>query len=307
VLNSCVYDTSIAAVLEEVRVTADLEGVAIFDLGQVEQDALVSYSAGTGGADTISVGHNLLAANPGGPAHLTAHDKRPILACPWMLPPSRRGGVVVWRSPRGRRWSEADHGLMASLAVLLRNSVESGNGQIGFDRLTGVPNRKWFISETDRHIDRLDRDRQIGTLSLIDVNDLRQINATLGRAFGDSVLVRLAGQLRASIRPGDILARVSGDEFALWQNRMDHLTAAERADALCYSDLFNDMPAALPVTMSIGIASRELGNGEDTRGLLRRAHMAAREAKGKEGGGWHVSHGAPVRRTFLSRKADPKA
>jgi diguanylate cyclase (GGDEF)-like protein len=121
------------------------------------------------------------------------------------------------------------------------------------------------------------------------------LNVALGQSAGDSVLVRLANQLRATIRPGDVLARVGGDEFAIWQNGMDHLTAAERADALCSTQLFHDVPTGFSVTFSIGIAPRKLGGIEGAGALLNRAHAAAREAKGRGGGGWRVSH-APMRR-----------
>lgn len=295
-LNSSLHDDSISALLEEVRQTSDLEGLAVVDLGQEEPEFLVCYSVGAGGLNTIAIGHGLLAANPGAPAHMIASDKRPIMACPWLLPPSRPGGLLLWRNPRARRWTEADHGLVAALAVLLRSTIGTGVGQAGLDRLTGLPNRRWFLDETDRHIDRLDRDDRVGTLSLIDIDGLRGLNATLGRNAGDSMLVRLAGHLRETIRPGDILARVGGDEFALWQNGMDHLTAAERADALVSTRLFQDLPAGHSVTLSIGIASRRRGSAGDIRTLLRHAYMAAQEVKSQGGGGWRVSHAQSVRR-----------
>jgi diguanylate cyclase (GGDEF)-like protein len=188
------------------------------------------------------------------------------------------------------------------LAVLVRASIGTNAGQIGIDRLTRLPNRRWFIEEADRHIDRLDLDGHVGTLLLIDVDDLSRLNAAFGRSAGDSVLVRLASQLRAMIRPGDVLARVGDDEFAIWQNGMDHLTAAERADTLCSTRLFEDLPTGHLVTLSIGIASRELGGAEDVRALLRRAHMATREVKGQGGGAWRVSH-VPT----ISRGSFPQA
>ncbi len=296
VLNNAIYDSSIAAMLEDVRQASDLEGMAILDLSRAEPEFVVCYSAGIEGLNTVAVGHSLLAANPGGPAHTIASDKRPIAICPWLLPPARRGGLVLWRGPRARRWTEADHGLVAALAVLLRASIGTATGQIGIDRLTGLPNRRWFVDETARHIRRLDRDGQVGTLFMVDVDDLNRLNATLGRSTGDSVLVRLGNQLRAMIRPTDVLARVGGDEFAVWQNEMDYLTAAERADALCRTRLFDDCPAGHTVTVSIGIASRDLDSAEDVRTLLRRARMAARDVKSQGGGAWHVSHSAIMRR-----------
>jgi diguanylate cyclase (GGDEF)-like protein len=281
------YDGSIAAVLENLRETADLEGVAILDL--TEPDLPVPYRVGAAGVDAVTPARALLLANPGHPSHTIAADGRPVLSCPWLFPPSRRGGLVLWRGPDGTPWTDSDHSLAAAVGMMLNVAISSGIGQPGIDRMTGIPNRRWFLDEADRHIERLDIDDTVGTLSLIDIDDLRRLNLTLGRGCGDRVLVRMANQLRAMTRPGDVVARVGPDEFALWQTGLDHLTAAERADALCSRQLFRDMSGGHGVTFSIGIATRHRGSNEDVRTLLRRAHMAAREVKTRGGGGWRVS------------------
>jgi diguanylate cyclase (GGDEF)-like protein len=289
------YDGSTVAVLEQLRMTADLEGVAIVDLTPDASDAPVAYCLGIAGAETIELGQSLLRDCPGRPSHGIAPDRRPVLALPWVLPPTRPGGLLLWREPDLRPWTDDDHDLAASVAMLLRVAIGNGMGQIGIDRLTGLPNRRWFLDEADRHIDRLDQDRAIGTLVLIDIDDLRRINLLGGRTQGDRVLVRIASHLRSMVRPSDVVARIGADEFALWQDGMDHLTAAERAESLCSRRLFQDLPNGHEVTFSIGIASRPPGNAEDVRTLLRRAHMAAREVKTRGGGGWRVSQSEPSR------------
>jgi diguanylate cyclase (GGDEF)-like protein len=294
------YDGSIVAVLEQLRLTADLEGLAVLDLSDDAAEAPVAYRLGVGGTGTTDIGRELLDRFPGRPSHTLAPDKRPVLTCPWVLPPNRQGGLVLWRTPRSRPWADGDHTLAASVAMLLRVAIGTGMGQVGIDRLTGLPNRRWFLDEADRHIDRLDRDAAIGTLMLVDIDDLRGVNLALGREKGDRVLMRMAGQLRAMVRPSDVVARVGADEFAVWQDGMDHLTAAERADALCTRRLFHDLSEGHLVTFSVGIATRAPDSGEDIRTLLRRAHMAAREVKGESGGGWRVSHPQP-----MSRCSDP--
>ncbi len=296
------YDGSFVAVLEQLRLTADLEGLAVLDLSDDASEAPVAYSVGDAGPGTTILGHALLAASPGRPSHTLTPDMRPLLACPWVLPPTRPGGLLLWRAPRSRAWTEADHDLAASVALMLRYVVGAGMGQVGIDRLTGLPNRRWFLDEADRHIDRLDQDGTIGTLFLVDIDELRRINLTLGRAQGDRVLVRMASQLRGMVRPGDLVARVGADEFAIWQDGMDHLTAAERAETLCGRGMFLDLPDGHAVTFSIGIASRSPGSTDDIRILLRRAHMAAREVKTIGGGGWRVSHP-----TQMSRRSDSSA
>lgn len=296
------YDGSIVTVLEQLRLTAELEGLAVLDLGEAAPEAQIAYCLGDAGATTTSQGQALLIGSPHRPSHMVSKDRRPLLACPWVVPPARPGGLVMWRGPRARAWTEADHDLAASVAMLLRVAIGAGMGQVGIDRLTGIPNRRWFLDEADRHIDRLDLDATVGTLLLIDIDDLRRVNQTLGRAQGDRVLVRMANQLRAIVRPSDLVARVGADEFAVWHDGMDHLTAAERAEALCARRLFQDLPDDQGLTFSIGITSRPPGSGEDIRTLLRRAHMAAREVKAKGGGGWRVGHAEP-----LSRCSDPEA
>ncbi len=241
-----------------------------------------------------ALGQALLSRNPNQPSYTIGPDKRPILACPWVLPPTRQGGLLLWRAPNARAWTEADHDLGASVAMLLRNIIGDGMGQIGIDRLTGLPNRRWFLEESDRHIGRLDVDVSVGTLILIDIDDLRSVNFVLGREHGDNILVHMANRLRAMVRPSDIVARVGADEFALWHDGMDHLTAAERAESLCQERLFPDLPDGHTVTFSIGIASRLTGSAGDAKTLLRRAHTAAKEAKSSGGGKWRVSHSEPA-------------
>jgi diguanylate cyclase (GGDEF)-like protein len=286
------HQGSIQAVLKELCQTAKLEGIAIIDRSQPGEP--VTYSAGVAGIDTIEAGRALLAANPGQPSHARANDARTVLACPWSIPPARLGGLVLWRSPGAPGWGTADYPLAASTTMLLRHILSAGVGQIGIDTLTGIPNRRWFIDEADRRIDRLERDGAVGTLSIVDIDNLKRLNNQLGRATADRVLVRLASQLRAVVRPADLVARIGEDEFALWQDGMDHMTAAERAESLCAGSLFETVTNGQSVSLSIGIASRVPTSGEDIRTLLRRAHMAAREVKTQGGGTWRVSHSLGV-------------
>jgi diguanylate cyclase (GGDEF)-like protein len=286
------YDGSIVAILESLRETADLEGLAVLEL--TESDLPVPYNVGSAGQGTVAIGRGLLVAHPEVTSHTTAPDGRSVLASPLILPPSRLGGLVLWRAPDDRRWTADDHGLAAAVAMLLNLALSSSIGQIGVDRLTGVPNRRWFLDEAERHIERLDGDGMIGTLCLVEIDDIDRLNRTLGRQYGDRVLVRMASQLRAMIRPGDVVARISADTFAIWQTGMDHLTAAERAEALCALGLFHDLPDGYKVTFSIGIASRDGGSGEDVRSLLRRAQLAVGDIKNLGGGGWRVSQPGPV-------------
>ncbi|MSP03345.1 MAG: GGDEF domain-containing protein [Acetobacteraceae bacterium] len=302
-----------SAALAELRKAAQLEGVAILDFARPDSASVLLFDAGPGVPDAIGSAHQLLRRSPDAVSFTVAPDKRPILVAPWVLHPDRRGGLALWRTAGGVAWEERDRCFAASVAGLMRIILEYGPGEASIDRLTGLPNRGFFLGEVNRHIDRLEQDGTSGTMLLIDLDGLRRVNTSHGRAVGDDVLTRTATLLRAMVRPVDIVARVGGDEFAVWLDGMDHMTAAERAVGLAERRLalpeavdaagrieksrmdsghMKDGPVEGPqleMTLSIGIASRRLGDGEDARALLRRAHKALWDAKQAGGGGWAVS------------------
>lgn len=291
------YDGGLEPVLDDLFAVAAVEGMAVLDTPAGQTEPRVLHHLGMGSPLTLAEGQGLLRANPLRPAHTLSADRRSIMVCPWVLPPVRPGGLILWRAAGAPPWRDADHALVSGLGVLLRTLVATGVGQIGIDRLTGLPNRRWFVDEVDRHLDRLDLGGHGGTLTIVDVGNLGMVNAAAGREAGNAVLIRLAAQLRTTVRPGDTIARIAGDQFALWQPAMDHLTAAERADALCGMRLFPDLPPGCAVTLSIGIVSRQpqaIG-GDDTSGLLRQARETAAAVKRTGTGGWRVARNEPPR------------
>jgi diguanylate cyclase (GGDEF)-like protein len=287
-----------SAALAELRKAARLEGAAIIDMARPDSASVLLFDAAPGVPDAIGSAHQMLRRCPDAPSYSIGPDKRPILVSPWVLHPDRRGGLALWRKAGASGWDDRDAEFAASVAGLMRVILEHGPGEASIDRLTGLPNRPYFLGEVNRHIDRLEQDGTSGTMLLIDLDGLRRVNAAHGRALGDDLLIRTANLLRGMVRPVDMVARVGGDEFAVWLDNMDHMTAAERA--VCVADRRMALPegghhdddtevAQLEMTLSIGIASRSVGDGEDARALLRRAHKALWDAKQTGGGGWAVS------------------
>lgn len=282
-----------SAALAELRKAARLEGAAIIDMARPDAASVLLFDAGPGVPEAVGSAHQMLRRSPDAPSYMVAPDKRPILVSPWILHPDRRGGLALWRNAGASAWDERDTYFATSVASLVRVILEHGPGEASIDRLTALPNRTFFLGEVNRHIDRLEQDGSSGTMLLVDLDGLRRVNAAHGRSVGDELLVRTATLLRAMVRPVDMVARIGGDEFAVWLDSMDHMTAAERAVGLAERRLA--LPDATAeddrteITFSIGIASRLLGEGEDARALLRRAHKALWEAKQAGGGGWAVS------------------
>jgi len=83
------------------------------------------------------------------------------------------------------------------------------------DPLTGLYNRRRFMADLTHELRRAERTGRTGALMLIDLDHIKLINDTAGHAAGDEVIVQVAGMLRRLSRGEDLVARLSGDEFAL--------------------------------------------------------------------------------------------
>src|SRR3954463_1012643 len=92
-------------------------------------------------------------------------------------------------------------------------------GQIHYltdhDPLTGLFNRSRFEKELTRQVSRRHRTGEGGAVLMVAPDACKGVNAPLGHAVGDELLRSLSVSLEARNRPSDVLARLSGDEFAL--------------------------------------------------------------------------------------------
>ncbi len=125
------------------------------------------------------------------------------------------------------------------------------------DHLTGLSNRSRFLKDLEHEIRRVERGSQSGALVLIDLDHLKLINDTSGHSAGDEIIVQVAGLLKRMSRNEDLLARLSGDEFALAFPTMGTEQAMEKAQQLL--DRVKDLKPKLSgrvvnLSASIGIA-----------------------------------------------------
>jgi diguanylate cyclase (GGDEF)-like protein len=148
--------------------------------------------------------------------------------------------------------------------------------QANHDGLTGLPNRRHAY---DRLQAAIAAGGQVAVL-VMDLDRFKEINDTLGHAFGDQVLREVAARLRASVGPDQLVARLGGDEFLVLLAGNSLEDALARAQALRQR---LKQPLDLPSTRisvegSVGIACHPL-HGGDPDTLLRRADIALYDAK----------------------------
>jgi diguanylate cyclase (GGDEF)-like protein/PAS domain S-box-containing protein len=152
-----------------------------------------------------------------------------------------------------------------------------------YDTLTGLPNRALFM---DRLKNELAAERGNRRLSLLflDLDRFKEINDTLGHAAGDRVLVEVARRLQNTLREGETLARLSGDEFVIVAVGGGEAAAriAERIDrALAAPVAIDGRDFAVSASVGIAVFPEDGRSAED---LLKHTDIAMYRAKGRGGG-----------------------
>jgi two-component system cell cycle response regulator len=187
-------------------------------------------------------------------------------------------GAFSWDSQVGRL-------LLLALATVLSWVIVSRAGRHWrdsiFDRLTGLPNRRYLERRLDEALAAAGRTRRPLVLALADLDHFKQINDRHGHAAGDAVLCHAADALRAAFRRTDVIARYGGEEFVILLPEADPASALERLEAF-RTDLA-ERPVALgaalaAVTLSIGLAVFP-ADGETAAELLASADRRLYAAK----------------------------
>ena len=154
------------------------------------------------------------------------------------------------------------------------------------DDLTGLPNRRLLLDRLEQALGDSSRLGRCGALLLLDLDNFKDANDTLGPAGGDRLLVQVASRLRGCVRPHDTVARFGGDEFMVLLQGLpsDPEAAAAQVEVLTQS-ILQTLGQPYPVddgdvvsTPSIGLvvfADHLLPAHE----LIKRADLAMYEAK----------------------------
>ena len=115
------------------------------------------------------------------------------------------------------------------ILLLLEDQIEHNKYLALHDELTGLPNRRLFQDRLNGAIERARRSGSSAALLLIDLNEFKQVNDTVGHHVGDLVLKRAGEIVLERVRHTDTLARTGGDEFSLILEGPISREGAERA------------------------------------------------------------------------------
>ncbi len=148
------------------------------------------------------------------------------------------------------------------------------------DELTGLANRNLFADELRHALGRASRRKYKIALLYLDLDNFKTINDTLGHETGDLLLKEAARRLQESVRDGDLVVRMGGDEFVLLLEDIQPETVRQIAERVVdyLAASFTIGPHQFFVTCSIGISIYP-DDGEDSRILLKNADVAMYRAK----------------------------
>lgn len=207
---------------------------------------------------------------------------------------ARKSGKVLLVLPRARHFEVTISSRHDRTVLLIEDITErvAAAERIQFmarhDGLTGLPNRSYFSAMVSEDI----ADQRLGaahgtrspliSLTIVDIDDFKHVNDTLGHVVGDRLLVEAGKRLGQAMGPGSILARLGGDEFIIYRaNLVDGATAD--ADAAAIQKAFV-APFVLgeivhSSTVSVGVVTT-IPIDDDLDTLMAKADLALYSAKG---------------------------
>lgn len=149
-----------------------------------------------------------------------------------------------------------------------------------FDSLTGLPNRITMQERLESLVRRQMPGPACRALLMMDLDNFKWVNDTLGHPAGDELLRQVAARIRSLSQPGDFVARLGGDEFAMLVERRDVTELSNFLDQFAseMSALYDVWGSTANSSASIGVRLFDPGI-HDSRTMLRQADLALYQAK----------------------------
>lgn len=148
------------------------------------------------------------------------------------------------------------------------------------DQLTGLPNRNFLFEKVDGLIKENDRQHFEFAVLMMDLNQFKEINDSMGHQAGDKLIQYVAARIKKILRPTDTFVRLGGDEFAVLLPGADEKTANTVAQSIVQfmREPFQVDRRQIPIGLSIGMA-RYPDDGTSADILIQHADVAMYQAK----------------------------
>ncbi|WP_421761991.1 putative bifunctional diguanylate cyclase/phosphodiesterase [Devosia sp.] len=221
------------------------------------------------------------------------------------------GGKVLLRLDEGQ-FCEVTVSSRQDKTVLLFEDItervkaeERINYMAHYDTLTGLPNRAYFTEQVDADLERRRHNRRpankgartgkhsdMAMLMIVDIDDFKHVNDTMGHLIGDRVLIETSERLTRALGRDSLVARLGGDEYVIYRSggvsTADTTTDAE-AILNAFSGPFEVAGEVFAVNVSIGIVTA-VERADDLDALMTKADLALYKAKAFGKGQAQVFH-----------------
>jgi len=158
-------------------------------------------------------------------------------------------------------------GALLLLMTELSRVSQRHQREAGTDPLTELFNRGVFFAEAGRVLAEARAGNGSPMVAVLDVDNMKEINDTLGHQCGDEVLKRAARAIQKSVREGDVTARYGGDEFVILFSDKGPRLETLRARLMKHLTMIPFAGAEIPLNILLGLA-RFPADGEELDALL---------------------------------------
>jgi diguanylate cyclase len=162
----------------------------------------------------------------------------------------------------------------------LEKELSEASELVHYDQLTGAMNRRGLDSAFDREVKRLERSDSPLCVALLDIDNFKRLNDTMGHQVGDQALVHLCAVIKEALRPSDSVARYGGEEFVILLPEVgieEAASAIERLQRELTKQYFMHENDRILVTFSAGVAQRAAEEPQEE--VIGRADKAMYQAK----------------------------